>query len=1169
MRLSKLKLAGFKSFVDPTTVHLPANLTGVVGPNGCGKSNIIDAVRWVMGEISAKHLRGNDMTDVIFSGAAGRKPVGTASVELVFDNTDGALTGPYVAYSEVSLKRQVSRDGQSTYFINGSKCRRKDITQLFLGTGLGSRSYAIIEQGMISRLIEAKPDDLRAFLEEAAGISKYKERRKETESRIAHTRENLDRLNDIREELDKQLKHLQRQAVTARRYQGLKEEERKLKAELLALRLRDLDSESGTRTAAVTSAELALEAAIAQLRAAEAAIEKGRERHTRETEALSQVQARYYQAGAEAARCEQAITHAKELRTRQRADLEAAVTAHQEASTLHTRDAAEHETLSQALSALEPELATARAAEMAARSALSAAEEAMQGFQQRWEGFTREGADANQKAMVERARIEQLDGRLRRSLQQQERVHTERDNLASQDVSATLADLQAKRDAAQQESEAAQQRMQALIKDYNAARDSERAAQVALDKARSDLSRVRGQVVSLEAMQQAALGQVKGQVVDWLKGKALADKPRLAQGLTVESGWSRAVETVLGGYLEAVCVDGLDAVASIVGELKVGQVTFIGGGTATASIDATADRLRAKVQGPAVLDELLGGVLAVDTLGDALARRAALGAGESIITKDGVWIGREWLRVSRDRDAHAGVLEREQELRALKEQVKSAETLLTERDQELAAARERIKSLDRAREETQTEANRSHRTFVELRGQHDSLRARAQQNAERLERLTRESDELAREINTAEDEGREARSRLAVAMDAMHAAEERRPGLEAERIALRADLDGARSAAETARRAAQQAEIAVESRRSSLQSLTTSLARLVAQRDQIAARRAQLAAELDAGEAPLAVLSADLERLLAARLESEQALTAQRLLVEEAEGEFQNLDHARVKAEQRVEASRVAASQAQLAAQETRVRRESLSEQFALTRFDLDQVTTGLAPDATVATWESQVAEVEGKIERLGQVNLAAIDEFKEQSERKEYLDRQFADLTEALNSLESAIRKIDRETRERFQDTFDKVNAGLQSKFPRLFGGGNAYLELTGDDVLESGVAVMARPPGKRNSTISQLSGGEKALTAVALVFSIFDLNPAPFCLLDEVDAPLDEHNVGRFCEIVREMSERVQFVFITHNKNTMELASQLVGVTMNEPGVSRLVSVDVDEALRMAAAG
>ena len=1169
MRLSKLKLAGFKSFVDPTTVHLPSNLSGVVGPNGCGKSNIIDAVRWVMGEISAKHLRGNDMTDVIFSGAAGRKPVGTASVELVFDNSDGSLTGPYAAYAEVSLKRQVSRDGQSTYFINSAKCRRKDITQLFLGTGLGSRSYAIIEQGMISRLIEAKPDDLRAFLEEAAGISKYKERRKETESRIAHTRENLDRLNDIREELDKQLKHLQRQAVTARRYQGLKEEERKLKAELLALRLRDLDSESGTRTAAVTTAELALEASIAALRSAEAAIEKGRERHTRETEVLSQVQARYYQAGAEAARCEQAIAHAKELRTRQRADLEAANASHQEASTLHARDEVEHAQLSATLASLEPQLDSARVAASAAHAALASAEEAMHGFQQRWEAFTREGAESNQKAMVERARIEQLDGRLRRSLQQQERAHTERDTLAAQDVSATLTDLIAKRDAAQQASEAAQTRMQTLIAQINAARDADRAAQGELDKARSELSRVRGQVVSLEAMQQAALGQAKGRVVDWLKGRGWADQPRLAQGLTVESGWSRAVETVLGGYLEAVCVDGLDAVASVVGELTVGQVTFIGGG-ADGSRGATgADRLRAKVQGPSVLDELLGSVLAVDSLGDALSRRGALKDGESIITRDGVWIGRHWLRVSRDRDAHAGVLEREQELRALKTEVKSAETQLAEREQALSAAREQIKSLDGAREETQAEVNRSHRQFVELRGQHDSLRARAQQNTERLERLAHEAEELAREIRTAETEGREARGRLAVAIEAMQTAEERRPSLESERSTLRGSLDAARGEAEQARNVAQQAAIAVESRRSSLHSLATSLARLVAQRDQVAARQAQLAQELEAGEAPLSVLSADLERLLATRLSTEQALAAQRVQVEEAEGEFQTLDGARVRAEQKVESSRVAASQAQLAAQETRVRRESLTEQFAATRFDLAEVTAGLVEEATVPAWEVSVADVEGKIERLGQVNLAAIDEFKEQSERKDYLDKQFADLTEALNSLESAIRKIDRETRERFQDTFDKVNAGLQAKFPRLFGGGNAYLELTGEDVLESGVAVMARPPGKRNSTISQLSGGEKALTAVALVFSIFDLNPAPFCLLDEVDAPLDEHNVGRFCDIVREMSERVQFVFITHNKVTMELASQLVGVTMNEPGVSRLVSVDVDEALRMAAAG
>ena len=1169
MRLSKLKIAGFKSFVDPTTVHLPTNLTGVVGPNGCGKSNIIDAVRWVMGEISAKHLRGNDMTDVIFNGSGGRKPIGTASVELVFDNADGTIAGPYAAYSEVSLKRQVSRDGQSTYFINGSKCRRKDITQLFLGTGLGSRSYAIIEQGMISRLIEAKPDDLRAFLEEAAGISKYKERRKETESRIAHTRENLDRLNDLREELDKQIRHLQRQAVTARRYQALKDEERKLHAELLALRLQELDAESTSRTSAARERTLALEAAIAALRAAEAAIEKGRAQHAREGETLAAVQARHYQVGAETSRLEQAIQHARELRSRQRADLEQADANHTDANTLLARDEAELAMLTAALAALEPDLSAARAREASAAEALGSAERDMQSWQQRWEAFSREGNEAAQKAMVERARIEQLDGRLRRSLHQQERVHTERDTLAALNADEAIATLAARAASASAEGDAGQTRLKTLLDDLQTVRTAERAHQVALDRARTELTRARGTLVSREAMQQAALGQVKGKVVDWLAGHSLGGRPRLAQQLTVASGWSRAVETVLGSYLEAVCVDGLDAVAALVGDLTVGQVTFVGNDAAAGSAPRTAERLLGKVTGPAALESLLGGVYAVDHLGEALSRRASLGPGESIITRDGVWVGRNWLRVSRDQDVHAGVLEREQEIRTLKDQVKAAEATLERCERDLNDARARIKALDDGRDEAQEAANRLHRVHVDVRGQLESLKSRTAQTTERLARLGSEAAELATEIAAAEDETRSARQRLSVALELMQSHEQRRPELESERDRLRSALGLARSQADAERRLAQEAAIAVESRRASRASLNTGLERVRAQLESLANRRTELARELERGEEPLAAQQRELEALLARKLESERALSAARSGVEAAETQFRALDGARLAAEAGVETERQGASAAALAAQETRVRRESLSEHFAATRFEFDAVVAGLAPEATAGVWEQNLAEVAGKIERLGQVNLAAIDEFKEQSERKEYLDRQFADLTEALNTLEQAIRKIDRETRQRFQDTFDRVNAGLQEKFPRLFGGGNAYLELTGDDILEAGVAVMARPPGKRNSSISQLSGGEKALTAVALVFSIFELNPAPFCLLDEVDAPLDEHNVGRFCDIVRDMSERVQFVFITHNKNTMELARQLLGVTMNEPGVSRLVSVDVDEALRMAAAG
>jgi chromosome segregation protein len=1169
MRLSKLKLAGFKSFVDPTTVHFPGNLTGVVGPNGCGKSNIIDAVRWVMGEISAKHLRGNDMTDVIFNGSGGRKPVGAASVELVFDNSDGTLTGPYAAYAEVSLKRQVTRDGQSTYFINGAKCRRKDITQLFLGTGLGSRSYAIIEQGMISRLIEAKPDDLRAFLEEAAGISKYKERRRETENRISHTRENLDRLNDLREELDKQIRHLQRQAATARRYQTLKEEERKLHAELLALRLRDLDSESGQRDAAATEQELALQAAVAELRRLEADIEHARARHDSQAEQLNGVQGRYYQVGADVSRTEQGIAHARELRTRQRTDLEQSEAGLAEAQSLLERDQTQVDQLSQALAELEPGLQAAREREQASHDALDAAEHAMQAWQHGWEGFTRQASEASQKAMVERARIEQLESRLRRSLQQQERVHTERDTLAGHDVAEQLAMLAEREQQAAAEGQAAQERLAALLESLQAARDEERRFQSELDRARSELQRTRGQIVSIEALQHAALGTVKGKVVEWLAGHALGTRPRLAQQLVVEPGWARAVETVLGNYLEAVCVDGLDAVTALVDDLKVGQVTFIGLDASAGSAMRPAASLLGKVQGPAALESLLSGILAVDSLGDALSRRAALAPGESIITRDGVWVGRDWLRVSRDEDSHAGVIEREKELRTLRDALRAAEGAVTNLDRELQDARSRIKQYDDERDDAQADVNRLHRSHVDLRGQLDGLRAKAQQTSERVARLTGEAEELAAEIEQAEQETRESRQRLEEAMASMHSLEDRRHELEAERERLRGALADARARAQADRAAAQEVAIKAESRRSSLAQVTTNLERVRSQIVQLQGRREELQRQLAEGEQPLAEQQARLEELLSQRVEVEKELLAARTAMESSEAEYRALDERRLGAETRVEEARQAVSAANLAAQETRVRRESLLEQFAATKFELDAVVQGLVPEATVPTWEQNLADVAGRIERLGQVNLAAIDEFKEQSERKDYLDKQFADLTEALNTLEQAIRKIDKETRQRFQDTFDRVNGGLQAKFPRLFGGGSAYLELTGEDVLSSGVAVMARPPGKRNSTISQLSGGEKALTAVALVFSIFDLNPAPFCLLDEVDAPLDENNVGRFCDIVRDMSERVQFLFITHNKNTMELAKHLVGVTMNEPGVSRLVAVDVDEAMRLAAAG
>ncbi len=1167
MRLSKIKLAGFKSFVDPTTISFPSSLVGVVGPNGCGKSNIIDAVRWVMGEISAKHLRGDSMADVIFNGSGSRKPVGQASVELVFDNSDGKLGGEYASFAEVSLKRVVSRDGTSSYFLNGVRCRRKDITQLFLGTGLGSRSYAIIEQNMISRVIEARADEMRAFLEEAAGISRYKERRRETETRISHTRENLARLSDLRDEVEKQLRHLQRQAATARRYQALKQEERQSHAELLALRLREVDSEGSARQAVLGERDLALQAALAEQRSLEASIERARQSHDERSAVVAEVQGRYYQVGAEISRGEQALEHARQMRARQRQELEQLALALQEAGAHRRRDVEQAAEYVATLADLEPGLEAARSAEEAAATGLAAAESAMHDWQERWEQFNQALRAASSAGEAERARLEELDSQLRRLLAQRERASQEHVALAGADVAATLAELERSENEARARLEDARQAMARGADSLQEERARERELSEASRTARRDTQDAEGRVVSLEALQRAALGQGQGKVVDWLKSCGLESSPRLARQLTVDSGWERAVETVLGSYLEAVCVDSIDDVAGTLHSLTSGTVTFFAGAQGPTGSGPAGEGLRGRVQGPAGLDALFEGIIATDSLAEALAVRPRLRAGQSVVTRDGIWMGPDWLRVSRDRDAHEGVLEREQELRRQRTDLDRLQARGRELDEQLEASRGRVRDLEDRLADEQAQLSRDGAAHMNLRSQLDSLRARADQRSARMEQLAGELAELADTLEVAGAANRASRARLEEAVDAMADLEERRRAMETERDGLRQSLAAARQRAEQDRNAAREVAIRVESHRTGHASLLGSIQRLDGQIAQFESRRADLDAQLGSGETAESELRATLDADLQRRLAIEGELTEARRALEEVDAGMRELDERRATAESAVQDARDLLENVKFSVQELRLRRESLLEQFAATRLELAEVSAALDPAADVVTWEQRLAEISEKIERLGQVNLAAIDEFREQSERKEYLDRQFADLNDALATLEDAIRKIDRETRSRFQDTFDRVNTGLKDKFPRLFGGGHAYLELVGEDVLESGVAIMARPPGKRNSSISQLSGGEKALTAVALVFSIFELNPAPFCLLDEVDAPLDENNVGRFCDIVREMSGRVQFIFVTHNKSTMELARQLLGVTMNEPGVSRLVAVDVDEAMRLAA--
>jgi len=1170
MRLIKLKLSGFKSFVDPTTVHFPSELTGVVGPNGCGKSNVIDAVRWVMGETSAKHLRGDSMADVIFNGSTARKPVAQASVELVFDNSSGAVGGQYASYNEIAIRRQVSRDGQSAYFLNGTRCRRRDITDIFLGTGLGPRSYAIIEQGMISRLIEAKPEDLRTFFEEAAGISKYKERRRETENRIRHTYENLSRLKDLREEIEKQLEKLKRQARSAERFKELRDQERRVKAELLTLRYQLLHEESAERRRRIKERETNLEAVTAELRAVEAALEKGRAEHIELSDRFNEVQGRFYALGADVARIEQTIQHGKEVRQSQSEELEKTEQGWNEVQAHIKVDTQRLEQLAVELAENEPARVAAKEQALTSREALEQAEEAMHAWQADWDAFNARTNEASQTAQVERTRIDHLERQLAQLANRLERNQQEQSQLDSATLEREISEFEKLAEERQVHSGQLQSQLDQLRARTDELRETTRNQQRELHEAQNRQQTFAGRLASLQALQQAALGEGEGAVIEWLDSQGLSDAPRLAKQLDVDTGWERAVETALGFNLEAVCVDGLDKLTDALQAFAQGSLTMIDTGVPASSGSAAVPgmvRLADKVRAPWSLSGLLGSIYAAESLHEALQLRQRLAPHESVVTRDGVWIGSGWLRVARDQDAQGGILEREREINELQEELQVNKNLVSELEAALEDARSELLQVEASRDELQVEANQAHRQFSDARAQFDARRTRLEQIHRRGEALQHEAAEMTAQQGQDNQAADSARTRLHEALSLLETLADEREERAARRDQLRASLEAARAQAQGDRDRAHQLELLYQSRYTEQETTTQNLARMRVQLERLQQRRDQLRQALADSEAPLKEQEAELSTSLQKRLEVEGELTEERRRVEAVEHKLREDEQLRHRKEQATRQLSEDLSSERLAWQEIKVRGETLLEQIAESGFELATLVEELDENAGVQAWEQEVEALGARIQRLGPINLAAIEEFEEQSERKKYLDAQYEDVTAALETLEDAIRKIDRETRTRFKETFDKVNSGLQAMFPRLFGGGHAYLEMTGEDLLDTGVTIMARPPGKRNSTIHLLSGGEKALTAVALVFSIFELNPSPFCMLDEVDAPLDDANVGRFCDMVREMSERVQFIFITHNKITMDLANQLTGVTMHEPGVSRLVAVDVDEAVQLAA--
>ncbi|SEQ12301.1 condensin subunit Smc [Ectothiorhodospira magna] len=1169
MRLSKIKLAGFKSFVDPTTILLPSNRVGIVGPNGCGKSNTIDAVRWVMGESSARYLRGDSMDDVIFNGSSTRQPVGQASIELVFDNSQGGLGGPYAQYAEIAIKRRVSRDGQSQYFLNGTRCRRRDITDIFLGTGLGPRSYAIIEQGMISRIIEARPEELRVYLEEAAGISKYKERRRETETRIRHTRENLERLQDLRDEVDKQLRHLKRQADVAERYQIWRDEERHLKAELMALRLQDMATESAQREQELRAQETRLETALDRQRQLETALEQDRQALVNANGNFNEVQGHYYRLGSEISRTEQSIEHHRELQSRHARELDQVRDNLAQARGHIQADETRLQAVLMELETLEPEHDVGSEALETINHQLIEAEQAMQVWQGRWEDVNQRAAEPGQLAQVERTRMEQLERQIHALNERLSRLVQEQGTLSTEALCTEIQTLEDQALTAHTQVETLDESLQTTRDHIHAHREQVQCHAAEIDGLKSRMQAVTGRVASLEALQQAALGKQTASVMTWLKAQGLADAPRLGEGLEVEPGWERAVETVLGQYLEAVCVSSLDTLAQQChtldqGDLLVWETTA----GSVAHTPPASTRLAARVRGAHALGDLLASVHGVTDLASALALRPHLAPHESVITTDGLWLGRCWLRVARDQDEHAGLISRDRELRQLKEDRRGLQETLTTRQQSLEVCEQALHDLEAERDQRQMALNQAHRTASELDALLDNRRTRLEQVQNRMEQVEAEIIEVQTQIQQEQASLAQATHRRNDAVTTMEALAREREALEEERDGLRHDLDRVRSEAQARREAVHRTALKLQTLRAARDAARQALERLQGQFDQWQDRLQDLQAAQDQTQAPIGELEDTLATLVEGHMTMEQTLAEARGRVQSLEITLRDKDRQRLEVEREAEALRDRLDELRMTWQEIKVRRQTLLEQLQDTGFTLEALLETLDPDANAADRQQQVDELGQRIARLGPINLAAIDEYKTQSERKTYLDAQHDDLIQALETLENAIQRIDRETRSRFRDTFERVNGRLQEMFPRLFGGGQAHLEMTGDDLLSTGIAVMARPPGKRLSTIHLMSGGEKALTAVALVFAIFELNPAPFCMLDEVDAPLDEANVGRFCTLVREMSERVQFIFITHNKTTMELADQLVGVTMREPGVSRLVTVDVEAAAQMASA-
>ena len=1165
MRLKSIKLAGFKSFVDPTKVLLPGNLCAVVGPNGCGKSNIIDAVRWVMGESSAKNLRGENATDVIFNGSSSRQPVGQATIELVFDNHDRTLAGEFASYNEVSIRRKVTREGQSTYYLNGQKCRRRDVTDLFLGTGLGPRSYSIIEQGMISRLIESRPEELRVYIEEAAGISRYKERRRDTANRISRSRENLARLQDIREELGRQLETLKQQATAAEQYTELKQNERQHKSQLAALQWRELRQKLIDQRINMGRIEeqIVLQKSEQDTRLVQMDVQKNDLALLNDS--FTEQQGGFYGLGADIARLEQTIEYQQQQQKRWQADETEALEQLQRIDEACTADGNELNQLSQQQEQLELDAELASEQLFEAETHVQEKEEERQYWQLQWQQKSDQTSHLKRIIEVAKTGLQHQQQQASQARQDRQTSVSELENLSFANE-ADIDLLGAQLDQQKQQQQLFKEQLLNLETELEALKQEERGQQEALDGQVQELGMLAGQLASLRLLLAEAEQEAPDLPADW---QAEVDQ-KLVDAMQVDPQWEVAVEHVLqdwlGGYLLGQMPD-----------QNVGQLIAARGLTlfvpqqhqnSTKPIN-THPSLVDKVTVPFGLQGLLAHVFLADNWHEANDLLASLPIYASVILPDGLWIGHGWVRTPPREGSVTGVLGRKQQVQALSTQEaalrahqKITQDTLTQAREETVELEKTLTQTREAQQQGQHQAQQKQQALALLQQQSQQGLAQQQNLQQRIQQQTQRLEDSDEEIALLQEQ-------LGEHELALESTQLNLPDLEVDKESVETQLGQVRHEFSQKQQQVMQLQARKDSVLAQITSLGRSVERLHEQRAQWRDKQTEIESrdgsqqQLDDGSEKS--LAEQLERLLTLRVEAETKMEQGRRGINQLEQVMRQLEKQQLQQDNEIQQADRVLQDERLIERELEVNAEHIKKSMIEQNVLVEKLAEILPETIDQEQLSRLLEQCQNRIKRLGAINLVAIEEYKLQQERKAFLDLQHDEVIDALDSLEQAMQKIDKETRARFKQTFDTVNESLGSLFPKVFGGGRASLELTDDDMLSTGVTIMAQPPGKRNSSIHLLSGGEKALTAIALVFSIFQLNPSPFCMLDEVDAPLDDANVERYARLVKEMSAQVQFIYISHNKIAMEMATQLLGVTMQEAGVSRVVTVDVDQAINM----